>query len=184
MKKLTRRQFGTGVTVAALASASLPRFAIAQTHPVGREFPKGFLWGCATAAYQIEGGVAEDGRGPSVWDVFSHKPGITVNGDTGDVADDSYHLYKEDVRLLKNLGIATYRMSISWSRIFPQGTGQPNPKGLDYYNRVIDELLANQITPYITLFHWDLPQALQDKVRGWQSRDTSKAFADYAATTG
>jgi beta-glucosidase len=181
MKKLTRRQFGTGVTVAALASASLPRFAIAQTHPVGREFPKGFLWGCATAAYQIEGGVAEDGRGPSVWDVFSHKPGITVNGDTGDVADDSYHLYKEDVRLLKNLGIATYRMSISWSRIFPQGTGQPNPKGLDYYNRVIDELLANQITPYITLFHWDLPQALQDKVRGWQSRDTSKAFADYAA---
>jgi beta-glucosidase len=181
MKKLTRRQFGTGVTVAALTSASLPRFAIAQTHSAGREFPQGFLWGCATAAYQIEGGAAEDGRGPSVWDVFSHKPGITVNGDTGDVADDSYHLYKEDVRLLKNLGVATYRMSISWSRIFPQGTGQPNPKGLDYYNRVIDELLANKITPYITLFHWDLPQDLQDKVGGWQSRDTSKAFAEYAA---
>ncbi|MGD0737866.1 MAG: GH1 family beta-glucosidase [Terracidiphilus sp.] len=181
MKKLTRRQFGTGVaatTAAALASASLPRFAHSQAHSTAHSFPEGFLWGCATAAYQIEGGAAEDGRGPSVWDVFSHKPGITVNGDTGDVADDSYHLYKEDVRLLKNLGVATYRMSISWSRIFPQGTGQPNPKGLDYYNRVVDELLANKITPYITLFHWDLPAALPG---GWQSRDTSKAFAEYAA---
>ena len=161
MKNLTRRQFGTGVaatTAAALASASLPRFAFAQTHPAGRQFPQGFLWGCATAAYQVEGGAAEDGRGPSVWDIFSHTPGITANGDTGDVADDSYHLYKEDVRLLKNLGVATYRMSISWSRIFPSGTGQPNPKGLDYYNRVVDELLANKITPYITLFHWDLPR--------------------------
>ncbi len=184
MKNLTRRQFGTGVaatTAAALASVSLPRVALGQAHSAARSLPEGFLWGCATAAYQIEGGAAEDGRGPSVWDVFSHKPGITVNGDTGDVADDSYHLYKEDVRLLKNLGVATYRMSISWSRIFPQGTGQPNPKGLDYYNRVVDELLASKITPYITLFHWDLPQTLQDKVGGWQSRETSKAFAEYAA---
>ena len=123
-----------------------------------RTYPPGFVWGCATAAYQIEGGAKEGGRGPSVWDVFSHTPGKTFNGDTGDVADDSYHLYKEDVRLLRNLGVGAYRMSISWPRIFPQGTGQPNPAGLDYYQRVVDELLANNITPYITLFHWDLPR--------------------------
>ncbi|HZL51537.1 MAG TPA: GH1 family beta-glucosidase [Terracidiphilus sp.] len=180
MKNITRRQFAQGVaaTAAALATASLPKFALGQLHPVSREFPKGFLWGCATAAYQIEGGAKDGGRGPSVWDTFSHTPGITVNGDTGDVADDSYHLYKEDVKLLKNLGVSTYRMSISWSRVFPTGKGQPNPLGMDYYSRVVDELLANKITPYITLFHWDLPQALAG---GWQSRDTSKAFADYAA---
>jgi beta-glucosidase len=177
MKNLTRRQFGTGVAAAA-ASIGLPKFALGQLHPSAREFPKGFLWGCATAAYQIEGAAAEDGRGPSIWDVYSHKPGITVNGDTGDVADDSYHLYKQDVRLLKNLGVATYRMSISWSRVFPRGKGEVNPKGLDYYHRVIDELLTNNITPYVTLFHWDLPAALPG---GWQSRDTSKAYADYAA---
>jgi beta-glucosidase len=181
MKNITRRQFTQTLVAsagAAVVGASLPKIALAHMHSAGFEFPKGFLWGCATAAYQVEGAAKEDGRGPSVWDVFSHTPGITVNGDTGDVADDSYHLYKEDVRLLKNLGISTHRMSISWSRIFPNGTGQPNPKGLDYYNRVIDELLANNITPYITLFHWDLPTALPG---GWQSRDTPKAFADYAA---
>ena len=181
MESITRRQFTRTLAAsagAAVAGASLPKMALAQMHSAGLEFPKGFLWGCATAAYQVEGAAKEDGRGPSVWDVFSHTPGITVNGDTGDIADDSYHLYKEDVRLLKNLGVSTHRMSISWSRIFPSGTGQPNPKGLDYYNRVIDELLANNITPYITLFHWDLPTALPG---GWQSRDTSKAFADYAA---
>lgn len=144
---------------------------------MSREFPQGFLWGCATAAYQIEGGARDGGRGPSVWDTFSHTPGKTHNGDTGDVADDSYHLYKEDVQLLKNLGVRGYRMSISWSRVFPEGKGQPNPAGLDYYNRVIDELLANNITPYVTLFHWDLPQALPG---GWQSRDTSLAYAEYA----
>ncbi len=136
------------------------------------------MWGCATAAYQIEGAVNEDGRKPSIWDTFSHTPGKTHNGDTGDIADDSYHLYKEDVKLLRNLGAKCYRFSISWSRIFPDGTGQPNPKGLDYYQRVVDELLNNEIVPYITLFHWDLPQALPG---GWQSRDTCKAFADYAA---
>ncbi len=177
MRNLTRREFGQGVAATA-ATLALPHYALSQLHPVSRQFPQGFLWGCATAAYQIEGGAAEDGRGPSVWDVFSHKPGIVNNNDNGDVADDSYHLYKEDVGLLKNLGVATYRLSISWSRIFPQGTGQPNPKGLDYYKRVIDELLANKITPYVTLFHWDLPAALPG---GWQSRDTSKAFAEYAA---
>ncbi|HUV70166.1 MAG TPA: GH1 family beta-glucosidase [Terracidiphilus sp.] len=180
MKNLTRRQFGAGIAATA-ATLALPKLALAQLHPISRELPQGFLWGCATAAYQIEGAASEDGRGPSVWDTFSHTPGKTYNGETGDVADDSYHLYREDIQLLKNLGVATYRFSISWSRIFPSGTGQPNPKGLDYYNRVVDELLANSITPYITLFHWDLPQALQSRVGGWQSRDTSKAFADYAA---
>jgi beta-glucosidase len=180
MKEITRRRFGqalAGTAAAALASATLPRFAWAQ-NPTLLSFPEGFLWGCATASYQIEGAVHEDGRKPSVWDTFSHTPGKIFQGDTGDVADDSYHLYKEDVRLLKNLGVKCYRFSIAWSRVFPDGTGQPNPKGLDYYQRVIDELLKNNIAPYVTLFHWDLPQALPG---GWQSRDTAKAFADYAA---
>ncbi len=178
MKNLTRRQFGKGVAAAATASALLPRFAFGEPMPSPLHYPKGFLWGCATAAYQIEGGAAADGRGPSLWDVFSHTPGKTHNGETGDVADDSYHLYKEDVKLLKNLGVSTYRMSMSWSRVFPDGAGKPNPKGMDYYNRVVDELLANGITPYITLFHWDTPAALDG---GWQNRATSKSFADYAA---
>ena len=180
MKNLTRRRFGVtvaGAAAAAFAGASLPRIAFAQT-PSLQQFPANFLWGCATASYQVEGAVNEDGRGPSVWDTFSHTRGKTFQGDTGDVADDSYHLYTEDVRLLKNLGVTGYRFSISWSRIFPKGTGQPNEKGLAYYQRVVDELLKNNIAPYITLFHWDLPQALPG---GWQSRDTPKAFADYAA---
>lgn len=185
MKGITRRLFGKTVAASAasaFAGLSLPKFAFGQPKPQAASshlgFSDGFLWGCATAAYQIEGGAKDDGRGPSVWDTFSHTPGKTFHGDTGDVADDSYHLYKEDVQLLKNLGVQTYRLSMSWSRVFPNGTGDVNPKGLDYYSRVVDELLANNITPYITLFHWDLPQALPG---GWQSRDTSKAFADYAA---
>src|SRR5208282_5711428 len=182
MKNLTRRQFGQGLAgtaAAAFASASFQRIAFAQPAMPGLlRFPPNFLWGCATASYQIEGAVNEDGRKPSVWDTFSHTPGKTFQGDTGDVADDSYHLYKEDVQLLKGLGAKVYRFSISWSRIFPDGTGQPNEKGLAHYQRVVDELLANDIQPYITLFHWDLPQALPN---GWQSRDTSRAFADYAA---
>jgi beta-glucosidase len=179
MKDMTRRAFGkTMAAAAALAGASMPEFAWADAHASNLRFPQGFQWGCATAAYQIEGGAREDGRGPSVWDTFSHTPGKTFHGDTGDVADDSYHLYKEDVKLLHALGVSAYRMSISWSRIFPEGTGQPNAKGLDYYNRVVDELLAHNITPYITLFHWDLPAALAG---GWQSRDTAHAFANYAA---
>ncbi len=184
MTVLTRRQFGKTVAVSAaatVAAAALPEFAFGAPRVSRLEFPKGFLWGCATAAYQIEGGAAEDGRGPSVWDTFSHMPGKTYNGETGDVADDSYHLYKEDIKLLKALGVSMYRMSFSWSRIFPEGTGAVNPKGVDYYHRVIDALLANSITPYVTLFHWDLPQALPG---GWQSRDTPKAFADYAAFVG
>jgi len=182
MKNITRRRFGktlAGAAASALAGVSLPKITLAQlAKPALLRFPSAFLWGCATASYQIEGAVAEDGRKPSVWDTFSHTPDKTFQGQTGDVADDSYHLYKEDVRLLKSLGAKCYRFSISWPRIFPDGTGQPNPKGLDYYQRLVDELLKNNLAPYITLFHWDLPQALPG---GWQSRDTSKAFADYAA---
>jgi beta-glucosidase len=184
MKAITRRQFGQGAAAAAAAvsaSAWLPKLAWGEPQPSVLNYPEGFLWGCATAAYQVEGGATADGRGPSLWDVFSHTPGKTHNGDTGDVADDSYHLYKQDVQLLKNLGVKTYRMSISWSRVFPEGKGQVNPKGLDYYNRVIDELLANNITPYVTLFHWDTPAALEG---GWQSRATSQAYGEYAAFIG
>jgi beta-glucosidase len=183
MKGITRRVFGKTVAASAAAAVSgisIPKMAFGQGRPEASElrYPKGFVWGCATAAYQIEGGANEDGRGPSTWDVFSHTPGKTHDGDTGDVADDSYHLYKDDVKLLKGLGVGGYRMSMSWSRVFPTGKGEVNAKGLDYYNRVVDELLANNITPYITLFHWDTPAALPG---GWQSRDTAKAFADYAA---
>src|SRR5580698_9053803 len=184
MRNVSRRQFGKFAAAAgsaAFASAALPKFAWGDPMPTALTYPRGFLWGCATAAYQVEGGAKDDGRGPSVWDTFSHTPGKTHNGDTGDVADDSYHLYKQDVQLLKALGVQIYRMSISWSRVFPEGTGKPNPKGIDYYNRVVDELLANNITPYVTLFHWDLPQALEG---GWQSRNTPRAFADYAAYMG
>jgi beta-glucosidase len=181
MKNITRRRFGktlAATAAAAMASASLPRMVLAQVAAAAPlRFPANFVWGCATASYQIEGAAKEDGRGPSIWDTFSHTPGKTFQGETGDVADDSYHLYKEDVKLLKNLGVTGYRFSISWSRVFPNGTGQPNEKGLSYYQRVVDELLKNNIAPYITLFHWDLPQALPG---GWQSRDTAKAFADYA----
>jgi beta-glucosidase len=173
MTDITRRQFGK----VAAATAALAGVSLGQQPPDSRQFPPDFVWGCATAAYQIEGGVHEGGRGASIWDVFSHTPGKTYNGDTGDLADDSYHLYKEDVRLLKNLGVGAYRMSIAWSRIFPNGTGQPSAAGLDYYKRMLDELQQNGITPYVTLFHWDLPAALAG---GWQSRATALAFADYA----
>lgn len=145
-----------------------------------RTFPKDFLWGSATAAYQVEGAVNEDGRKPTIWDTFSHTPGKTVNGATGDVADDHYHRYKEDIALMKALGVKSYRFSIAWSRVFPDGNGKPNPKGLDFYNKLVDELLKNDIQPFATLYHWDLPQNLQDKVGGWESRETSEAFANYA----
>src|SRR5215472_15539838 len=184
MNSITRRLFGkilTGSAAAAASGLSLPAIAAAQSEPspkpAGHRFPQGFLWGCATAAYQVEGGAKDGGRGPSLWDVFSHTPGKTHEGDTGDVSADSYHLYREDVQLMKNLGLQTYRMSISWSRVFPTGKGQVNQAGVDYYSKVVDELLGNGITPYITLFHWDTPAGLQG---GWQNRDTSKAFADYA----
>lgn len=181
MRSISRRQFGKTVAASAAAVAaglSWPVELAGQTGLDSPAFPRGFVWGCATSAYQIEGAVHADRRGPSVWDVFAHRSGTTYQGQTGDVADDSYHLYKQDVRLLHNLGARGYRFSISWSRIFPQGAGQPNTLGIDYYQRLVDELLANGIEPYVTLFHWDLPQALPD---GWQTRDTAQAFADYAA---
>jgi len=145
--------------------------------PRSLQFPGGFLWGCATSAYQIEGAVTADGRGRTIWDTFAHTRGKTNKGQTGDVATDSYHRFAEDVKLLNELGAKTYRFSIAWARILPQGTGKPNDKGIAYYDRLVDELLKNDIAPYATLFHWDLPQALPG---GWQSRDTAKAFGDYA----
>ena len=155
--------------------------APSQTAKIPSSFPRGFRWGTATSAYQVEGAVNEDGRGPSIWDTFSRtRLGNIVDGSHGDQANDHYHRYKEDVRLIKELGAKAYRFSIAWPRVFPKGTGAPNPKGLDFYNRLLDELLANGIEPFATLYHWDLPQALQDRVGGWMSRDTSKAFADYA----
>lgn len=144
-----------------------------------RQFPAGFLWGSATASYQVEGAAKEDGRGPSIWDTFSHMPGKVDNGDTGDVADDYYHRYKQDIALMKDLGLKTCRFSVAWTRIFPTGTGAPNPKGLDFYNRMVDALLEAGIQPFCTLYHWDLPQPLEDR-GGWENRDTAKAFADYA----
>src|SRR5215510_12500024 len=143
------------------------------------EFPQGFHWGVATASYQIEGSPEADGKGPSIWDTYAHTPGKMKNGDTGDVAIDHYRRYKDDVRLIKEIGASAYRFSISWPRIFPSGSGQPNQKGLDFYNRLVDELVAAGIAPFATLYHWDLPQALQE-IGGWQNRDTPKAFANYA----
>jgi beta-glucosidase len=149
----------------------------------GLPFPAGFTWGAATAAYQIEGATTEDGRGPSVWDTFSHTPGKVRGGDTGDVACDSYHRYPEDADLIKSLGLSAYRFSIAWPRIFPQGEGTVNQAGLDYYRRLLDALDERGIAAAATLFHWDLPQALQDK-GGWASRDTALRFAEYAAVVG
>ena len=143
-----------------------------------QDFPQDFLWGAATSAYQIEGAWNEDGKGESIWDRFTHTPGKIHSGDTGDVALDHYHRYKDDVQFIKALGAQTYRFSISWPRIFPQGTGEPNAKGLDFYDRLADELLANGVTPFATLYHWDLPQALQDK-GGWTNRDCAQWFADF-----
>lgn len=189
--QITRRQFAKLAGAATLGATATSAAALPLEGPVRREagarhpvepraFPAGFLWGTATASYQVEGAVAEDGRGPSVWDTFSHTPGKVVNNATGDVADDHYHRYKEDVQLMKALGVKSYRFSIAWPRVFPQGSGSPNPKGLDFYSRLVDELLANGIEPFATLYHWDLPQALQDRVGGWESRETSQAFGEYA----
>ena len=160
------------------AAQSLPAIAA----PTARPFPQNFIWGTATAAYQVEGAVHEDGRGPSVWDTFSHTPGKTFQGQTGDVADDFYHRYSQDIPLMQRLGCKGFRFSIAWPRVFPQGTGTPNPKGLDFYKRLVDQLRAARIEPFCTLFHWDLPQALGDK-GGWTNPATAHAYADYAHYT-
>ncbi len=142
-------------------------------------FPKDFIWGSATASYQVEGAVNQDGRGESIWDRFSHTPGKVLNGDTGDVACDHYNRYREDVQLMKELGLKGYRFSVAWPRIYPQGKGQVNQKGLDFYSSLVDELLKADIEPIVTLYHWDLPQALQD-MGGWDNRDVADYFAEYA----
>jgi beta-glucosidase len=146
-------------------------------------FPDGFLWGTATAAYQIEGAVHEDGRGPSIWDTFSHTPGTIADRSTADVAVDHYHRVDEDIALMAELGLPAYRFSIAWPRIVPTGSGAVNQAGLDFYSRLIDGLLARGITPAATLYHWDLPQPLQD-AGGWTNRETPARFAEYAAVVG
>ena len=145
-------------------------------------FPDGFLWGASTAAYQIEGAVREDGRGPSIWDTFSQTPGNILGDDTGDVACDHYHRWREDVALMRELGLGAYRLSTAWPRILPEGRGQTNIKGLEFYDRLIDAVMAVDIEPWTCLYHWDLPQALEDR-GGWQNRDVASWFADYAHLT-
>src|ERR1700730_15730293 len=186
---LSRRHFGKMAGWAALGlstvSAQSADAGIArQSGLIGQNailaFPGDFRWGTATSAYQVEGAVNEDGRGPSIWDRFTHMQGKIADHSNGDVANDHFHRYKDDVQLMKVLGAKTYRFSIAWPRVFPEGRGVPNPKGLDFYNRLLAELLVSGIEPFATLYHWDLPQALQDRFGGWMSRDTAKAFADYA----
>ncbi|WP_431900088.1 GH1 family beta-glucosidase [Nonomuraea sp. bgisy101] len=143
-------------------------------------FPTGFTWGAATSAYQIEGAVGEDGRGQSIWDVFSRKPGRVLGGDNADVAIDHYHRYRDDVALMAELGLSAYRFSISWPRVQPDGMGAINQRGLDFYRRLVDELLGRGVEPWVTLYHWDLPQSLEDR-GGWPERDTAYRFAEYAA---
>ncbi|HWS32416.1 MAG TPA: GH1 family beta-glucosidase [Actinoplanes sp.] len=144
------------------------------------EMPAGFVWGAATAAYQIEGAAAEDGRGESIWDVFCRRPGAIADGTSGEVACDSYHRWRDDVDLLAGLGVDAYRFSIAWPRVIPAGSGAINRAGLDHYDRLVDALCERGIRPFVTLYHWDLPQALED-AGGWRSRDTAHRFADYAA---
>src|SRR6186713_3149442 len=143
-------------------------------------FPTDFLWGAATAAYQIEGATREGGRGESIWDRFARSPGTIAGGETGDAACDHYHRWREDVALMKSLGLRAYRFSIAWPRVVPAGRGAVNQAGLDFYRRLVDHLLEAGIVPCATLYHWDLPQKLQDE-GGWTRRDTAERFADYAA---
>ncbi len=185
----TRREFLNSIVGVALASklARIGRAGLPGTDsiPLGNvtssmAFPKNFYWGAATAAYQIEGGWNEDGKGESIWDRFAHTPGKIKNGDIGDVACDSYHRWRDDVALLRSLNLNSYRFSLSWPRIQPNGSGGSNAKGVDYYSRLIDALLEAKIRPLVTLYHWDLPQPLED-AGGWPNRDTAGRFADYVA---
>ncbi|MEW2384710.1 GH1 family beta-glucosidase [Micromonospora sp. NPDC047707] len=199
MSILTRRRLlrraalsatATAATTAGLAAATAAGGVLAgcdgphdpegaATPAAGLRFPPGFGWGAATSAYQIEGAAKEDGRGESIWDTFSRTPGRTRNGDTGDLAADHYHRYAEDLDLMRELGLRSYRFSISWPRVQADGTGAPNQRGLDFYRRLVDGLHERGIAPMATLFHWDLPQALQD-AGGWESREVAYRFADYA----
>ena len=182
----TRRDIAKAAGAAALGMAA-PAAGLAQTPADNRpqsapgiaaRFPDGFCWGVATSAFQIEGAVKEDGRGASIWDVYAHTPGKIKGGDNADIANDHYHRYRDDVRLMQDIGVKAYRFSIAWPRIFPSGAGQPNARGLAFYDRLIDALLEAGIEPFPTLYHWDLPQALQDK-GGWQSRDTAEMLDEF-----
>lgn len=181
MSIFTRRQFAQIAGAGVVGLGTNPVVGAAEkTGSSAGQFPSSFVWGSATASYQVEGAAQEDGRKPSVWDTYSHTPGrVEMDGD-GDVSVDQYHRYKEDIEHIQWLGCKAYRFSISWSRVFPDGYGQANEKGFAYYDRLVDELLKHGIEPYTTLFHWDLPQALEDQYGGWQSRETAKHFADYA----
>ena len=170
---------GGGAARAAGGDAATASSADAQGPRVVAQFPPGFLWGAATAAYQVEGAGQADGRGESVWDRFAHTPGKIKNGDNGDIACDSYHRYAEDIALLRQLNLKSYRYSIAWPRIQPSGRGPANPKGLDYYQRLTDAVLQAGMRPLTTIYHWDLPQPLED-AGGWPNRDTAERFADYA----
>jgi beta-glucosidase len=188
---MNRRHFlnllaaAAGTTMARHGARSLPSDqqripgAVPSPEIAQARFPDGFLWGIATAAYQVEGAWNEDGKGESIWDRYSHTVGKIRGGDTGDVACDQYHLYPQDIALLKSLNLKSYRFSISWPRIQPAGTGPANQKGLDHYSRLVDALLEARIRPFCTVYHWDLPQALEDR-GGWPNRDLAGYFADYA----
>jgi beta-glucosidase len=177
---VTRRALAPLMAGAALAAASACGPAVAPSQPASRRFPSGFQWGAATSAFQIEGALDDDGRGPSVWDVFARDPAHIADHSDASVATDSYRRYADDVALIAGAGLQAYRFSISWPRVLPQGAGAVNERGLDYYRRLVDALLAKGIAPYATLFHWDLPQALFEK-GGWASRDTAHRLADYGA---
>jgi beta-glucosidase len=168
------------VPSAPLAAPGRPASGTAPEGSLGLHFPDGFVWGAATSAYQVEGAAKEDGRGESVWDTFSRTPGKTRNGDTGDIAADHYHRYLEDLDLMKDLGLHSYRFSIAWPRVMPDGAGEVNQRGLDFYRRLLEGLHEREIAPMATLFHWDLPQSLHD-IGGWESREVAYRFADYAS---
>jgi beta-glucosidase len=181
-----RTLLSLGLTIAGSAlcskSVAASRGGPAQTpviSPSKLAFPKGFRWGAATAAYQVEGGWQEGGKGPSIWDRFAHIPGRMRDGNSGDIACDHYHRYREDVGLIQSLHLNSYRFSISWPRIQPTGSGAPNQRGLDFYRRLVDLLSERHIRPFPTLYHWDLPQALEES-GGWPNRDTANRFAEYA----
>src|SRR5262249_12415012 len=146
-------------------------------------FPRSFIWGISTSSYQIEGAAAADGRAPSIWDTFCREPGRIANGDSGDVACDHYHRFQDDIALLKDLGVGGYRFSVAWPRVLPDGRGVANEAGLAFYDRLGEALRAAKIEPWLCLYHWDLPQALQD-IGGWASRESAGWFADYAALVG
>jgi beta-glucosidase len=167
-------------SVSSKAGTAAHASAAQQFEPAsgGIAFPRGFFWGTATAAYQIEGAWNEDGKGESIWDRFAHTPGKIIHGDTGDVACDSYHRWREDIALMRAMNLNSYRFSVSWPRIQPPGSGPANSKGLDYYNRIVDALLAARMRPVVTLYHWDLPQILEAS-GGWPNRETADRFADY-----